>query len=253
MGFIIEKYLDNRAGLIVSFQNSNNTGNYFNGNNVEDALNYFNMYVKDNMLYVHTDEEIMTETAGIASIEEATQLREELNEISAALTDEEAIERPILFPKWKEGITYTVGARIRYGGRIFKVLQAHTSTAEWTPSRAPSLFAEILTSEDGEPQEWQQPTSTNAYLTGDKVIYDGKVYESLIDFNVWRPDQYPQGWQLVEEPAPEPIIAEWQQPDSTNPYMTGDKVLFNGQTYESVIDNNIWSPETYPAGWSLIE
>jgi hypothetical protein len=35
--------------------------------------------------------------------------------------------------------------------------------------------------------------------------------------------------------------------------MTGDKVIYNGQTYQSVIDNNIWSPEAYPAGWTLIE
>lgn len=42
---------------------------------------------------------------------------------------------------------------------------------------------------------------------------------------------------------------EWKQPDSTNPYMKGDKVTYNGKTYESVIDNNVWSPDTYPAGW----
>ena len=34
--------------------------------------------------------------------------------------------------------------------------------------------------------------------------------------------------------------------------MTGDKVKFNGKTYESLIDNNIWSPEAYPAGWKEI-
>lgn len=262
MGFIKEKYLNNHGGLIVSFQGNTNTDTYFSGNNIQDAIEYFNMYVKDNVLYCHTDDELALETAGITSIAEATQLREELNEITASLTDEEALERPILFPNWKTGKSYTVGTRVRYGGRIFKVLQNHTSQDDWTPSRAPSLFAEILTSETGEPQEWQQPSSTNPYLTGDRVIYDGIEYESLIDNNVWSPADYPQGWQRItpeSEPEPEPVeeeqptIAEWTQPDSTNPYMIGDRVLFNGSTYESVIDNNIWSPETYPAGWNLVE
>jgi len=31
--------------------------------------------------------------------------------------------------------------------------------------------------------------------------------------------------------------------------MIGDKVLFNDKVYESTIDNNIWSPAAYPAGW----
>jgi len=31
--------------------------------------------------------------------------------------------------------------------------------------------------------------------------------------------------------------------------MTGDKVMFDGKVYESVIDNNIWSPIAYPSGW----
>jgi len=257
MGFICEKYLDNRGGLIVSFAGNENSETYFAGNNVEEALNYFNMYVKDNQIYIKTNEELALSEAGISTIEEAEQLRLELNEIIGEMTDEEAVERPILFPNWKSGKEYTINERVRYGGRIFKVLQNHTSQDDWTPSRAPSLFAEILTSEDGEPQEWQQPSSTNPYLTGDKVIYKGSIYESLIDNNTWSPEDYPDGWKLIsepesDEPTPEePTIPEWTQPDSTNPYQTGDKVIYNGHTYESTVDNNVWAPDVY--GWSLIE
>ena len=32
-----------------------------------------------------------------------------------------------------------------------------------------------------------------------EVHYKGKVYESLIDNNVWSPEAYPQGWKLIEE------------------------------------------------------
>ena len=217
------------------------------------------MYVKDNQIYIKTNEELALSEAGISTVAEAEQLRQELNEIISEMTDEEAIERPILFPNWKSGKEYTVNERVRYGGRIFKVLQNHTSQNDWTPSRAPSLFAEILTSETGEPQEWQQPSSTNPYLTGDKVIYNGQIYESLIDNNVWSPEGYPQGWQLISNseqseitPDEQQTIPEWQQPDATNAYNIGDKVRYNGSIYESLINNNVWSPESYPAGWQLI-
>lgn len=261
MGFICEKYSNNQGGLIVAFMRDQNTDNYFAGDNVQDALNYFNMYLKDNQIYIKTEEELALSEAGISTIAEAEQLRQELNEIINEMTDEEAVEHPILFPNWKSGKEYTANERVRYGGRIFKVLQNHTSQDDWTPSRVPSLFAEVLTSEDGEPQEWVQPSSTNPYLTGDKVIYNGLVYESLIDNNTWSPENYPQGWKLLSEPeSTEPdepteptTVPEWQQPDAANAYQIGDRVMYNGVIYESVIANNVWSPETYPAGWQVIE
>lgn len=53
-----------------------------------------------------------------------------------------------------------------------------------------------------EPEEWPQwvqPTGAHdAYNTGDKVMYNGKHYQSTINGNVWSPDAYPAGWQLVE-------------------------------------------------------
>ena len=47
--------------------------------------------------------------------------------------------------------------------------------------------------------EWEQPDSTNAYKKGDKVRFEGKVYKSLIDKNVWSPSAYPAGWQQIKE------------------------------------------------------
>lgn len=49
--------------------------------------------------------------------------------------------------------------------------------------------------------EWHQPTGAHdSYMIGDKVLYtDGKVYKSIIDNNVWSPDVYPNGWEVVEE------------------------------------------------------
>lgn len=117
-----------------------------------------------------------------------------------SISDEVAEKIPELFPVWDgNGKEYKTGDRVEYNGMLYKVLQDHTSQSTWTPTDAPSLFAKILTSPDGEPQEWQQPDSTNPYMKGDKVIYNGKTYESLIDNNVWAPDGYPQGWKEITE------------------------------------------------------
>lgn len=133
--------------------------------------------------------------------------REEAKAIIAALvslreiaTDEMALEVPALYPKWKEGVEYTAGIRVMYDNVLYKVLQDHTSQAGWTPDAAPSLFATVLTSDDGTPLAWVQPDSTNPYMIGDKVIHNDQVWVSLVDNNVWEPtDENAALWELVSE------------------------------------------------------
>ena len=120
------------------------------------------------------------------------------------LSDEQALQVPLMFPKWQVGKAYAVGERVLYLGVLYKVIQAHTSQAGWEPNIAPSLFAKnlIVKDEEGEQvdiPEWVQPDSTNPYMIGDKVIFGGKVYQSVIDNNVWSPTDYPQGWEEVVE------------------------------------------------------
>lgn len=117
-----------------------------------------------------------------------------------AVDDSVAEKIPEMFPAWDgNSKEYKMGDRVQYNGVLYKVLQDHTSQSTWTPVDAPSLFAKVLTSTTGEPQEWQQPDSTNAYKIGDRVIYNGKIYESTIDNNVWSPADYPAGWREIEE------------------------------------------------------
>ena len=118
------------------------------------------------------------------------------------LSDEQALQVPLMFPKWQVGKAYAVGERVLYLGVLYKVIQAHTSQQGWEPDIAPSLFAKnlIVKDEEGEQvdiPEWVQPDSTNPYMIGDKVIFGGKVYQSVIDNNVWSPTDYPQGWEEV--------------------------------------------------------
>lgn len=104
------------------------------------------------------------------------------------LTDEQALEVQAIYPAWDgNGINYTVGFKVLFAGVLYKCLQAHVSQLDWMPDVTPSLWAKVLVAEDGSVSEWQQPDSTNAYMTGDKVLHNGITYESLVDNNVWEP------------------------------------------------------------------
>lgn len=115
------------------------------------------------------------------------------------LSDAQALQVPMLFDEFDgNGVAYEVGKRIMYNGVLYKVLQAHTSQAEWTPTAAPSLFAKVINETiDGSIPEFEQPDSTNPYMKGDRVLFNGKIYESLIDNNVYSPEAYPAGWKEI--------------------------------------------------------
>ena len=116
-----------------------------------------------------------------------------------SISDGAALKMPEVFPHWSgNSKEYVKGDKVLYNDVLYKVLQNHTSQEGWTPTSAPSLFAKVLTSE-GEILDWEQPDSTNPYMKGDKVKFNGKIYESVIDNNVWSPEAYPQGWKEVEE------------------------------------------------------
>ena len=115
------------------------------------------------------------------------------------LSDAQALQVPMLFDEFDgNGVAYEVGKRVMYNGVLYKVIQAHTSQADWTPVAAPSLFAKVINETvDGSIPEFEQPDSTNPYMKGDRVLFNGKVYESLIDNNVYSPEAYPAGWKEV--------------------------------------------------------
>ena len=132
-----------------------------------------------------------------------TQVQQSLHKVakmvaSEVTDDAKALAIQEFYDVWEVGVKYEVGTYIRYEGVLYKVITAHTSQSDWTPTSASSLFAKVLTDPTGETiNEWVQPDSTNAYMTGDKVIFEGKTYESVIDNNVWSPSAYPAGWKEI--------------------------------------------------------
>lgn len=130
----------------------------------------------------------------------AEQFRKALQMFAASLTDEKAMEVATIYDPWAVGKPYAVGDFFTYGEngvgdpQLYKVVQAHTSQADWTPDVTASLYTSIGLDEHGYPV-WSQPTGAHdAYNVGDIVDYNGKLYQSLIDGNVYAPDAYTAGW-----------------------------------------------------------
>ena len=128
-------------------------------------------------------------------ISEARELRAQFVKLREMATDEMSLQVPNLYPIWKSETNYMVNDRVLYNDVLYKVLQDHTSQETWTPDVAVSLFAKVLIPDEDVIPEWEQPDSTNAYMIGDKVTYNGKTYVSIIDNNIWSPEAYPAGWE----------------------------------------------------------
>ena len=128
--------------------------------------------------------------------EQARQIRKLLERQTDTMDDTEILDHPDFVEHWKSGISYEAGKRVNHNGIIYKCLTAHTSQGDWTPDVASSLFAKVLIPDPDIIPEWEQPDSTNPYMTGDKVTHNGKTWESLVDNNVWEPGVY--GWSEVD-------------------------------------------------------
>lgn len=87
------------------------------------------------------------------------------------------------------------------------------------------------------------------YINHNGILY--KVLQQHVAQENWAPDVSPSLFaKVLVDPTGETVL-DWEQPDSTNPYMKGDKVKHNGLIYESEVDNNVWEPGVY--GWVAIE
>lgn len=150
-----------------------------------------------------------------AIYEEVSQVRDEIksvhNEVTQLskvvfakdLTEEEKDNLLSQYKKYEIGVAYKPGTVINYNGELYEVVQPHTSEAHYKPDSTLSLYTPYLKGEIADKEvvhEWQQPLGAHdAYQTGDKVLFEGKVYESTKDANTWSPTGYPDAWRLVEQ------------------------------------------------------
>ena len=95
-------------------------------------------------------------------------------------------------------------------------------------------------------------SAQDTYDAGERVRFDGALYKCLQPHAAqpdWTPAAAPSLWaKVLTSETGEPL--PWEQPESTNPYMQGDKVTHGGKTWVSAIDNNVWEPGVY--GWEVL-
>ena len=211
-------------------------------------------------------------TGGAVDLPTAYAMRAVIEESVTALDDETAVTVPSLFTPWTVGEAVNVGDRRYYATRLYKVVQAHTTQADWTPDVTPALWAVLgdpgqagtiddpITAARGMEYEYGKyyfdPEDGKTYLCerigeaeGGKIILQYLPHELI--------GQYFSAAESgeTEEPA-EPdtgdTYPEWVQPTGAHDaYNTGDIVMYNGTAYRSLIDGNVWAPAAYTQGWEV--
>lgn len=120
--------------------------------------------------------------------------------IALAIETSPELVLPII-PGWEPGTVLRADSYVAWGGQIYRVLQAHTSQADWMPDLTPALYAlahSTTTDPIDRPPDWAQPQGAHdAYKRGDRVYHVAKLWESTVDGNVWEPGVH--GWVEVPE------------------------------------------------------
>ncbi|KAA9292909.1 hypothetical protein QP168_09265 [Aerococcus urinae] len=119
------------------------------------------------------------------------------------LTDDQKEEIESKYPDWEPDTDYTEGMIVNFDGTQYEVLSDHTSQADWLPSDTPALYTEVKQDslDDGTEviKDFVQPTGNHdTYSQGDKVIFNGEVYESIVDDNAYSPDDSPENWKIIQ-------------------------------------------------------
>lgn len=153
-----------------------NTQHYIEGVPKEIAVPV--QAITDFLVGQRTEEEVALEAA---------------RDYASALPDKDKLSLVAVFPRWEVGVKYAVGDERAFGDKLYRCLQAHVSQADWEPARTPALWRDIAKGD--KVAEWVRPTGAHdAYQKGERVVYKGETWESVIADNVWSPDEYPAGW-----------------------------------------------------------
>lgn len=133
----------------------------------------------------------------------ARSLRRAVQLWAMSMTDESAMmEVAGIYPAYRLNTGYKAGDIFRHGEdqngdpQLYQVLSAHVSAPQWKPEESPSLYKKIGVTAGGV-MIWTQPLGAgDAYMQGDRVSFEGEIWQSDIDANVWQPGVY--GWSRVQ-------------------------------------------------------
>lgn len=111
----------------------------------------------------------------------AMQIRAHIETAVQSLDDAAALEVVTLYPHWKPGQTYETGVRVQHLAALYRVLQAHTSQADWPPDVAVSLYTRIDETHAGTLDDPIPYDGNMALVSGLYYTQGGKVYLCIRD------------------------------------------------------------------------
>lgn len=129
--------------------------------------------------------------------DEAMRIRAIVEQAAASLDDRTASEGAALFPRLKQdGSLIKAGTRINWGGAVKRAAVDLWDRAENSPDAAPALWSDI-DYRDGVRIIPETITAAQAFAKGELGWWDGHVYKSGMDGNVWVPSTPGAMWELV--------------------------------------------------------
>ena len=132
------------------------------------------------------------------TLERARQLRAMIEAAAGNLTDADASTAAELFPRLKQdGSLVSAGTRINWNGKVKRAAVDLWDRTENNPDNAPTLW-EDLAYRDGIRIIPETITAGLAFSKDELGWWGDTLYKSVLDANVWTPEQYPDGWEVVE-------------------------------------------------------
>ena len=111
-----------------------------------------------------------------------------------SLVDEEAYQVKIFFNNWEPGIQYEVNNRVWYNGELYTVIK--TPNNDVTPDLNTECYIKTQKPLDLV-DEWNSERKKK-YMIGEQTKVGEHYYESLLDNNLWSPQDFPSAWKLIK-------------------------------------------------------
>lgn len=131
-------------------------------------------------------------------VELARKLRPYVEKAAQSLSDQDASKAALLLCSMRyDGALIAAGTRINWQGVVKRAAVDMWDTEANNPDNAPALW-ENIGYRDGIRVIPDVITAGTAFSKGEKGWWGETLYMSLIDNNVWTPDQYGAGWEEVK-------------------------------------------------------
>lgn len=125
---------------------------------------------------------------------EAQKLIADIVKLRESAADAQASLAVSVYPTLKQdGSLIKSGTRINYNGMIIRAAVDLYDTETNSPENAPTLW-EALNYKDGYRIIPEVITVGTAFSKGELGWWNDELYESLVDSNVYTPDQYAPNW-----------------------------------------------------------